>query len=165
MNKLTFSFFAAAMGTALVAVPLSAEQIVVSRDTEATFVQEVSRDLDARLQQTNLPVRSSSTGIVKVRFRPGEDGRPMAVSTYQSSGSQALDRVAKRAVAGLSDLTRFPEGMNSSQVVQANIIFANSEAHQQRLARKLAKQEAIRMAQSDQERAVLAVANFSQPAS
>jgi hypothetical protein len=141
----------------VIAVPLASQEIVVSPRSDAAFVKEVSQALDAQLDRVRFSPRSSSTGIAKVRFVADEYGRPAKISLYERSGSSDLDRAAKRAVSGLTNLSPLEYGAHDDRVIQANIVVASSEAQMERLMRKLQRDEAARIASARSERAVLAM--------
>ncbi|WP_324828617.1 TonB family protein [Qipengyuania zhejiangensis] len=165
MNKLTILALSAAATASIIAVPLASQEIVVSPRGTTTFVQEVSNDLNQQLERIPMGPRFDSHGIVKIRFRSSEDGRPVDISTYQSSGRNQLDAAARRAVRGLTSLAPLPRGANGANVIQANIIVAQSERQMENYTRRLAREEAARIASSPEERAVLALTLGADPVS
>ncbi|WP_369026239.1 TonB family protein [Qipengyuania sp. RANM35] len=165
MNKIAVFAISLAVTGSVLAVPIASQEIVVSPRSDTTFVEEVSQDLEARLAATRIDPRWDAKGIVQVRFQAGGDGRPTNIAMYRSSGNSQLDRAARRAVSGLTSLDPMPVGSSDDQVIQANILVASSDAQMARLTRKLARDEAARIARSPRERAVLALTLAPRPVS
>jgi len=166
MNKLTIFAISAAVTATVLAVPLASQEIVVSPRSDATFVADVSQDLNEQLRHVRFfDPRADATGIAKVRFQAGEDGRATNVELYQGSGRSQVDRVAEQAVRRLSSLSPMPFGSEEGQIIQANIIVASSQPQLDRLTRRLAREETARIASSPRERAVLALTLAPRPVS
>lgn len=157
MNKFTiFTISIAAAGT-ITATSTAAQEIVVSPRATEAFVHAVSADLDEQLERIRFGPRWEPSGIAQVRFRAGEDGRAYAIATYRKSGDSRFDRAALRAVEGLSSLSPLPYDAAKGQLIQANIVMARSDTEFERLSKKLAREEAARIASSKAEKAVLAL--------
>ena len=165
MNKLAIFTIPAALAVTAIAVPLASQEIVVSPRSDTTFVTEVSRDLDEQLNRIRLAPHWDASGISKVRFQAGPDGKAVHVKTYEGSGNGALDRVARKAVSRLTSLNPMPYGSEQGQVIQANIIVASTHSQLERLSRRLAREEAARIARSPDERKVLALTLAPRPVS
>ena len=157
MNKLATLALSAAVTASLLATPLASQEIIVSPVSAARFVADVQSDLDRQLQRSQPAWDRAQTGVTSVRFTAGEDGRADNIVTYRRSGSSSLDRAARRAVSRLTSLAPLPMGASEGQLIQANIVYAKSERHADRLTRQLAREEAQRIASSPEERAVLAL--------
>ncbi len=137
------------------AVPATSQDIVVS--AEAAAIEQVSRDLDRNLLRAEWPRRQATgEGLAIVRFQRDADGRPVNVEMYRRSGSSGVDRLARRAVAGLGRSAPLPAIGGTGQIFQANIIVAYSEAEFTELSTRLAKLEKTRLA-DPRERAVFAL--------
>lgn len=165
MNKLAIFAIPTALAVSVLAVPLASQEIVVSPRSGPTFVAEVSKDLDRQLDRVRINPLRNATGISKVRFQAGPDGKAANVKTYKGSGSTELDRVARKAVTQLTSLSPMPYGSERGQVIQANIIVASSEHQLDRLTRQLAREEAARIARGPEERKVLALTLAPRPVS
>lgn len=165
MTNFAKATLSAAIALSVLAAPLGAQEIVVSPSSEAAFVAKVEADLDRQIQRMRFHGLQEPTGATSVRFRVGEDGSPVEVSTYRRSGSIPLDRQARRAVSRLTSLSALPSTASPGQVIQANIIMARSERQLEQLANKVAKDEARRIASSPAERAVLALTITPAPVS
>lgn len=138
------------------AVPATSQEILVS--AESVAIDQVSRELDRNLERAEWPRRQpTGEGFVSVRFLRDADGRPTEVSLYRRSGSSSVDRLARRAVAGLGRTTPLPRLGGREQVFQANIIVAQSERAFDELAMRMERLENARLA-DPRERAVLAFA-------
>lgn len=156
----------AAVAASLLAVPLSSQEIVVSRQSEQAFVEQVSSDLDTQLRRMRIDPLWEPAGIVKVRFHANADGTPRGITTYESSGNRRLDRAARRAISKLDSLAPLPASAGYDPVIQANIIFARTRSQMESLSEKLAESEATRLASGDaEERAVLALNMSPRPSS
>lgn len=162
MNKLAIFALSLAASTSMLAAPLAAQEIIVS--PEPAQVQAVETDLDQQLKEVHLMSSVPQYGVASIRFRAGEDGRPKNIKTYRSSGSNLVDNFARRAVKRLTSLKPLSYGGKEGHLVQANIIVASSQAHLDSLTRKLARDEARRMASSPREEAVLALNSVRSPA-
>ncbi len=137
--------------------------ITVKADSSsrAVWAAQLGSSLDDILRKAAPPVvfgRGERSGIVRVRFECGANGRPEHVRLLQANGDIALDHHALRAVSKL-DLHPLPGLVGRNEVVQANIIYASGERQFAQLSRKLRRIEQARLAKSPQERAVLAISN------
>lgn len=159
MNRLTLLTCAAAVATAALATPLASQEILVSptEDGVAHFVRTVSQQLDRNLARVILPLRTEANGTVRVRFEVDEAGHAANIRYYSRSGDRVADRAAMQAVAQLGNRDPLPSEFVEGQLVQANIIFARSEADYMRQAKQLANAEAERIASAPAERRVLAL--------
>ncbi|WP_284124181.1 energy transducer TonB family protein [Parerythrobacter aestuarii] len=135
------------------------EDIIVSpsRAMQA-WRADVSRDLSRNLDLADRWGQyNSDSGIVQVRFTLDENGRPVDLETYRSSGSVSADRAAMWAVRRLSGLDEGPARIGKGTTFQANIIFAETRAEQEQLSEKLAWIERNRLALGSIERNVIAL--------
>lgn len=165
MNKLSIFATSLAATALLVGLPLSSQEIVVSPRSGSTYVAEVSKDLQQQMDAQDFDTGWAAAGIAKVRFQAGADGRAVNIRTYRRSGDRMLDVRARQVVGRLSSLYPLPDGASAGTVIQANIIVARSRRHLDQLTRKLAREEAQRMAASPEERTVLALTLVPGPAS
>lgn len=166
MTKFTVALFATAAAATMLAVPLSSQEIVVSARSDQAFVEDVSKDLDSQLRRMRIDHRWTPSGIVKVRFQAGPDGRPVAMETYESSGSKRLDRRVQNAVGRIDSLLPLPASAGPDPIIQANVIVASGRRSRESLERELAESEARRLASNDpEERAVLALNMAPSPSS
>lgn len=166
MFKPTILILSTAAAATMLAVPLSSQEIIVSAQSEETFVEEVTKDLDTQLRRMRLDPRWTPSGIVKVRFHAEADGTPRDLVTYQSSGSRRLDREVMRAVSKLDSLAPLPASAGYDPIIQANVIVADSKSEFENLNKDLAESEARRLASGDAgERAVLALNMTPRPSS
>ena len=166
MFKPTLFILATAAAASMLAVPLSSQEIVVSARSDQAYVEEVSSDLDTQLRKMRYDPRWNPSGITKVRFHVGEDGEPIDIMTYESSGSRRLDRAVTRAVGGLDTLLPLPASVGPDPVIQANVIVANTREQLKTYQRRLAASEAKRIASEDPaERAVIALSVVPGPSS
>lgn len=130
------------------------------RDAVTHWAASVSRDLEKQLRAprvlTGWPTR---TGIVSVRFRCGEDGKPSDVVLSRRSGANRLDRSALRAVAAINSLHPLPSGLSAGQKIQANIFFADDEDMFKRQIKQLRRETSADLAAGKMDPQVLAL-NF-----
>ena len=164
MNTLIKTAFASALalGAFTAATPAIAGDtgqdgiVVQSQAAMEEWSQDVTRSLNRGLIQSE---RFSNTrpqsGIVQVRFTVDADGKAENVSLYRSSGHAPTDRVATRAVRWIASLDDAPVQNLSDQTFQANIIFAPDTHEHAKLAKKLEKMEAARIASSGAEASVV----------
>jgi TonB family protein len=149
MQRRLTSGLAAVLLTTSMALPLASQEITVtpkSRNAQ-TFVAEVSHALDRELDRIYISPRQNVRGIAQVRFQIDEEGHPVNASLFHRSGGSDVGRVALRAVRGLGAVGQLPSGHPADQIVQANIIFADSTHDLARLKTRLARIEATRMQQ------------------
>lgn len=165
MNKLTILTLSIAATATVFTLPLAAQNIIVSPNQHDAFVTAVSEDLDNQLDHVRGGPRWDPAGIAQIRFQAGEDGRPHAVTVYRSSGDNRYDRAAVRAIKGLTSLSPAASDVLPNQTIQANIIVARSQSELDRLSKRLARDEAARLASSPRERTVLALTMASRPVS
>ena len=163
MNKVAILALSIAMSASVLAAPLASQEIVVS--PEPAYVEAVETDLNNQLKKVRFGSYNLQYGVTSIRFQAGADGRPVNVRTYRSSGSNWVDNAGRRAVKRLTSLEPLSYGASQGQLIQANIIFASSQSHLDRLNRQLARDEARRMASSPSERNVLALNSVRRSAS
>lgn len=162
MNKVAILALSIAMSASVLAAPLASQEIVVS--PEPAYVEAVETDLNNQLKKVRFGSYNLQYGVTSIRFQAGADGRPVNVRTYRSSGSNWVDNAGRRAVKRLTSLEPLSYA-SQGQLIQANIIFASSQSHLNRLNRQLARDEARRMASSPSERNVLALNSARRSAS
>ncbi|WP_435416734.1 energy transducer TonB [Parerythrobacter aurantius] len=149
---LVFSFAALAAASQTPALAESGQDEIVVSPARAMedWRQSISRNLNRHLDNAVERLGSApDSGIVQLRFKLDEAGRPVAMQTYRSSGSLAGDRAARWAVRRLDGLDRGPVARTPDTVFQANIIFAGSRAERLELADRLAWMERERLARGD----------------
>ena len=120
----------------------------------------VSQDLDRSLTAiANAPLqhRRLPNGLVSVRFRLNEAGRPEAIEIAQKSGSAELDGIGRQAVARLQNVHALPSGVGKDQVFEANILIASDGVEYDRQFAAL-RQRQETLAAARQEGRVLAFA-------
>lgn len=152
MKKLSTFALATAMTGLLLSAPLASQDITVMPDRTTTeqFVAEVSHDLDRALGQVRIPSWQLRGGITQVRFQVDDEGKSENVTLYRRSGDPVADRVALKAVKRLNSMGPLPRGLTEDQVIQANIIMATGEPQMERLQKRLAREEAARIAEAGQ---------------
>jgi TonB family protein len=127
---------------------------VVGQKGHQAWVGMVSGKLDASLARETIPQAypnwSLAEGAVAVQFTVGANGSADAVTLYEGSRHNELDRTALRAVAGLTDIAALPDDIAIGQKVRANILFAADPASLQRLVARVRTQEATRQAREGQ---------------
>lgn len=112
-------------------------------DAVTHWAAGISRDLEKRLRAGNgmtvweMTRWEPATGIVSVRFKCGEDGKPSDVVLSRRSGVGQLDRSALRAVAAINSLNPLPSGLSTGQNIQANIFFANDSVSEDVFKRQI----------------------------
>ncbi|MCZ8369636.1 MAG: energy transducer TonB [Porphyrobacter sp.] len=147
-SKLASGIAAVLLATGI-ALPLASQEITVtpkSRNAQA-FVADVSHALDRELDRIYISPRQNVRGIAQVRFQIDKEGYPVNASLFHRSGGGDVGRIALKAVRGLGDVGQLPSGLPTDQIVQANIIFADSTHDLARLKTQLARIEATRMQQ------------------
>ncbi|QIG54020.1 energy transducer TonB [Altererythrobacter sp. BO-6] len=150
MNRTFVSGVALALAGALFPAPLVSQDITVKPGASSTesFVAEVSQELDQELGRIALPAHYFRGGLAQVRFQVDEQGQAENVTLYHRSGDRIVDRAALTAVARLDSIGALPAGYPDDQVIQANIIVAQSEGQLGKLKRQLAQREAARIAEA-----------------
>lgn len=93
--------------------------------------------------------QSADEGIVAVRFRCTEDGRPGEVAVARSSGSPRIDEAAVRAVRWIKTLHPLPEGLHPSQRYEAVMLYALTQASHDRQIAAIRSEAARRNAWID----------------
>ncbi len=162
MKNMSLVALALVAATVLPSASAGAREIVVSPSrTETVFVRDVSRELDRQLQRDRSPLRQASKGYAIVRFRCSVDGLPEAISIYRSSGDRQVDRIALRAVERLRSLHPLPDGAASGQLIQANVAVAGTERALAMVQRRLARDEAQRLASAPVESNVIVLGSFA----
>lgn len=124
------------------------DDIVVTSSAEMQAWQaDATQSLNRALQRS--PVERTATpgpGIVQVTFSLGADGRPENVELYNSTADWSAERSAMFAVRRLGDISDVPVSDPAGARFIANIIFADSVAEHDDLARELTASEAARLA-------------------
>ncbi len=130
----------------------------------AQWASEVTRDLDRELLRIRPSARTGlPNGLVQVRFEV-QDGKPVNVQMHRRSGDSWLDRQAVRSIERLDNVPDVPGASAYPQVVQANIITANSDRAYRELSDRLTVMEQARMASSGPDRTVIALTAGTSPA-
>lgn len=131
---------------------------VVSQKAFEQWQDDVSSDLSRNLR--NASYRQDGrieSGIVQIRFRLDEDGKPTDLSTYSNSTSTTARSIAYRAVRKLHNLDQAPvSGVRDAEFL-ANVIFARDELEHARLAAKLEQSEQARLASNGAEQRLVAL--------
>ena len=158
MNKLIF----AAIGLAVLGAPLSAQEYsedggtIVVQPERWTFVSNLQHELSRELDRIPYPASYRDSGVVKVLFVAGEEGRAEQVRIFEDSGSGAMDRSAMRAVRRIDNLGPATPTGGERQVL-LSIVFATSEREAERLVDRVAAENAALIASGDLDPTVLAV--------
>lgn len=143
----------AATGMALSA-PLAAQDVSQDEDNilvqptsaEARYAARVSSQLDRNLSHYRFTSDTHPTGIVRVQFRANGAGVAEDMTLIGESGSRRLDRAAMWAIGRLTEISPDFAEHSDGRLVQANIVFANSEREGARLFRQLGREETARIA-------------------
>ncbi|NNC58896.1 MAG: hypothetical protein HKO05_02755 [Erythrobacter sp.] len=141
------------------AIAQSADEILVTPSgAMQNWRADVSRDLSRQLDQAESFAKyNPQPGIVQVRFTLDDNGRPVGMGTYRTSGSISSDRAARWAVRRLTNLDDVPVRVKPGTTFQANVIFAETPAQRDQLAKKLAWIESKRLANASAEAGVIAL--------
>ena len=108
------------------------------RDAVTHWAAGISRDLKKQLRAHHAVADwEPATGIVSVRFKRGEDGKPSDVVLSRRSGVGRLDRSALRAVAAINSLDPLPSGLSTGQKIQANIFIADDSVSEDVFKRQI----------------------------
>ena len=114
--------------TAVTATPAT-QEIVVSASPRsvalADWSKRVQGDLERNMRPSNRLGAAFDEGLVTIGFRCNEAGRPEGVTVVRSSGNQALDRLALRAVRRITTLHPMVDGMRPQQKVAAQMLYLN----------------------------------------
>ena len=130
------------------------------RDAVTHWAAGISRDLKKQLRAHHAVADwEPATGIVSVRFKRGEDGKPSDVVLSRRSGVGRLDRSALRAVAAINSLDPLPLGLSTGQKIQANIFFTDDEDMFKRQIEQLRRETSANLAAGKGDPQVLAL-NF-----
>lgn len=130
------------------------------RDAVTHWAAGISRDLKKQLRAHHAVADwEPATGIVSVRFKRGEDGKPSDVVLSRRSGVGRLDRSALRAVAAINSLDPLPLGLSTGQKIQANIFFTDDEDMFKRQIEQLRRETSANLAAGKGDPEVLAL-NF-----
>ena len=130
------------------------------RDAVTHWAAGISRDIKKRLlARYAMTGWEPGTGIVSVRFKRGEDGKPSDVVLSRRSGVGRLDRSALRAVAAINSLDPLPLGLSTGQKIQANIFFTDDEDMFKRQIEQLRRETSADLAAGKGDPEVLAL-NF-----
>lgn len=172
MNNIIKATIALPFAGIIFSVPLQVQDrsadmqdiLVLPISEQAVIAACVAGALDEELQGKRFNSRMTRSGIVKVRFVTNGAGVADNISLYDGSGTNQLDRAALRAIRRMSDLAPSPFADGHGQLMQANIIFAGSGHEAERLARRLNREEATRIAsRRSTEQAVLALTIAASP--
>lgn len=157
MNRIAKLTLASALAVSALAVPVQSQEIVVTSERSVDkFVEEVSSDLTRKLGRAYISPRTNPSGFAIVRFECGANGKPENITLYRGSRDREVNRIAQRAVGRLGSLHPLPGDLRDGQLLQANIVIANSEDGYARLAEQLRRSEEARMASAPGSRPVLA---------
>ncbi len=159
MQTLMKTTLAAALSIAAFSPAIAGDKQPIVVQSEAAMQEwqgDVTRTLNRRLVSlANLTRTNTVNGIAQIRFTLDEDGMPQDIEVYSSTGDGRTDRVAKRAVRGLTRLDEAPVTDAAQRTFQANIIFADSVERHEKLAEKLAMSETARLAKAEGEGSVI----------
>ncbi|MHA7820879.1 MAG: energy transducer TonB [Erythrobacter sp.] len=112
---------------------------------QADATTRLNRALERFPRQHN---SNPSSGIVRLTFEMGADGKPTNIKTVSNSTNWVSVRAARYAVRRLGDISDVPVTNVDDARFLANIIFANSFAEHDKLARELERAETARIASS-----------------
>ncbi|WP_052768859.1 TonB family protein [Aurantiacibacter marinus] len=155
MKNLNIAKIALASAGIALSAPLAAQDrsqdqdniLVQPTSEDARFATRLSRQLDTNLSRYSFPLRLDPTGIVRVRFIANGAGVAENMTIVGESGSNQLDRAALWAVRRLDNISPpHMAGFSEGRVIQANIVFAQSERQAARLFAQLEREETARMA-------------------
>lgn len=152
----------AAIACAVLGTPLSAQDLVqqgtiVVQPDQGTFAANLGRELDRQLYRIPYPGGYRQSGVVKVRFVANGDGRAEQVRLFDDSGSHSMDRAALRAVRRLDNLGSTQWSDEGGQDVLLSIVFATNSRDAERLAERVADDNAALIASGALDPQVLAV--------
>lgn len=143
-TKLLALLCATAVAGAVLAGPVSSEEIVVSPTTQIErAVKTVSGDLDRKLRTSSLGERN---GYAMVRFEIAPDGSPANLRLFHSSGDSAINRGSMRAVKRLNTLDDLAAAVPAGSTIQANIVSAHSDRAFRKMSGKMKAFEEARIA-------------------
>lgn len=167
MKTLKFATIALVSTGIAFSAPLAAQDrgqdeeniLVQPTSEEERYAARVGRQLDRNLARYSFPLRTREVGIVKVQFVANGAGVAEDLTIVGESGSNRLDRAALWAIGRLSEISPGEDQHPEGRVLQANIVFADSERQAAAMFRQLGREEAARMALARErgERPVLAL--------
>ncbi len=151
-----------AIACAVLGTPLSAQDIdrhgtIVVQPDQGRFVANLGRELDRQLYRIPYPAGFRQSGVVKVRFVANGAGRAERVDLFERSGSHSMDRAALRAVRRLDNLGSTEWSDEGGQDVLLSIIFATNNRDAERLAERVADENAALIASGNLDPRMLAV--------
>ncbi|MFL0354910.1 energy transducer TonB [Erythrobacter sp. GH1-10] len=167
-TKIPALFVRRAIGAAiLLAVPAGAlasgdgdDIIVRSQPAMDKWQAETTQDLSRYLRGGPVSSRARpNNAIVQVSFSVDEEGKPENVALFQSGGNWAANHMALRAVRRLKNLSEVPVSNPREVEFLANIIFADTDDHYERLSARLEQSESERIASSGRARTYIALRN------
>lgn len=103
--------------------PPAEEQAQPSPSDLAAFRAMVQSRISAAKRYPSSARDAGQEGTVKVSFSVAPSGQPSGISVVSSSGYQALDAAAQRAVSAAAPYLPFPQHVHSSIRVTATVIF------------------------------------------
>ena len=124
MRLIALAAIAAAIGVPTSSAANQDHTIVVGN---APTVAQWSNTIGSKLERNLSRMPATPEGMVSVRFRCSEEGRPTAIKMWQTSDSARLDDVARRTVANLKSMHPLPQGIGEDQVYEATIIVAATQ--------------------------------------
>jgi TonB family protein len=110
------------------------ELIVTGRPLTLTqWTQHLSTQLENGLRYPRPMLGSEPpVGLVTVRFRCSDTGKPTSIELSRKSRSRLLDAAALRAVSSIKTLHPMPGNLRPEQQYEANILFATSPSEYSR---------------------------------
>ena len=154
MKTLRIATIALASAGITLSAPLAAqdryqddENILVQPTSEdAHYAQQVARQLDRNLARYSFPLRTQHVGVVQIQFVANGEGVAENLRVVGESGSNQLDRAALWAIGRLNGISPDHAAASDRRVIQANIVFADSERQARSMFRQLERDESARMA-------------------
>lgn len=141
MSKL----IAGALLAAAVALPAMAAQSdgIEVRADRSGWTQAMSRGIGDNLRYPYVVgADQQPSGIVRIAFRNGADGRPTDVRVIESSSFPALDKVAVNAIEKAGTAHPAPTGYSNDHTMQAWVYFAQTEREERQLTSRLRREAA-----------------------
>ncbi len=136
MSKL----IAGALLAAVAAVPALAAQSdgIEVRADPSGWTQAMTRGIGDNLRYPYVVGQNKQpSGIVRIAFRNGADGRPTDVQVVQSSSYPMLDKTAVAAVERAGAAHPAPTGADATRAKQAWVYFAQTEREERMLTKQL----------------------------
>ncbi len=157
MSKLIAGALLAAVA-ALPAMAAQSDGIEVRADPSG-WTQAMSRGIGDNLRYPYVVgADRQPSGIVRIAFRNGADGRPADVRVVQSSSFPALDKVAVAAIERAGAAHPAPASYDAARPLQAWVYFAQTEREERMLTRQLASEAANLQQTASAERPTLLIA-------